>query len=42
MSTTMRESCPRETGRSVIRSMESCLKGREEEDLMDKSSRTMG
>ena len=40
--TTIRESCPCETGKSVIRSMDSCLKGREEEDLMGESSGITG
>ena len=40
--TTIRESCPCETGKSVIRSTDSCLKGREEEDLMGESSGITG
>ena len=40
--TTMRESCPCERGKSVMRSTESCLKGNEEEDLMGESGGVMG
>ena len=38
----MRESYPWERGRSVTRSTESCLKGREEEDLMGESGGITG
>ena len=40
--TTIRESWPCERGKSVIRSTESCLKGREEEDLMGESGGMTG
>ena len=40
--TTIRESCPCERGKSVIRLTESCLKGRVEEDLMGKSGGITG
>ena len=40
--TTIMESCPCERGKSVMRSTESCLKGREEEDLMGESSGITG
>ena len=39
---TIRESCPWERGKSVIRSTESCLKGRQEEDLMGESGGVTG
>ena len=40
--TTIRESCPCERSKSVIRSTESCLKGSEEEDLMGESGGITG
>ena len=39
---TMRELCPWDKGKSVIRLTESCLKGSEEEDLMGESGGITG
>ena len=40
--TTIMESCPCERGKSVTRSTVSCLKGREEEDLIGESGSITG
>ena len=42
LTTTIRELCSCKRGKSVIRSMESCLKGSEEEDLMGESGGITG
>ena len=40
--TTIRESCPLERGRSVMRSTESCLNRSEEEDVVGESGGVTG
>ena len=42
LTTTINESCPLDGGRSVMRSMESCLKGKGEEDGIGASGGRVG